>query len=424
MPNYSTGKRKKRKKPKPAATRKKRPSHITRDRRILLSWAVRGSPVDYAKFREYALQARKSLPVWIDGVAFDRLLHTDRGQMVQALQEAEVHADPDADSGFFVDALNWLLDWVPPVFNWGTKIWQQSMQPYKGDSENSVDRTYASLVGATYDTTMPYVLDHYKRQPEFDSEYIAVWDSPDGHRLIAIRGTKMSLGDLAQDARIALTGTVGDEVSRELLRILAATPKEVVVDLAAHSLGTSLALKAYDVDPRIYNAVHETYLYNPAYSPFVGSAMVARYEADENVRFFVNTGDLVSIGGLGAKGPVNAVYHHDGTHSLSQWQWPTGHTGKTYYEPPPDRVHVHPLPMTLTKRMPGAKDLTGGRASLVPPGFSPHEILMNTIVTGSSVNEDVAGRPASGAEQPDADSTEHIELDFGHEDFESIISTL
>lgn len=415
MPNYSTGKRKKKVKavPTPATTRKKRPSHITRDRRILLSWAVRGSPVDYAKFREYALQARRSLPVWIDGTAYDRLLHTDRAQMVEALQEAELHADPDAKTSWYVDALNWLLDWVPPVFNWGTKIWQQSMQPYRGDNENAVDRTYASLVGATYDTAMPYVLDHYKRQAEFDSEYVAVWDSPDGHRLIAVRGTKFShLKDVGQDVRIALTGGVGDAVSAELLRILAATPKDVVVDLAAHSLGTSLALKAYDTDPRIYNAIHETYLYNPAYSPFVGSALVARYEADANVRFFVNTGDIVSIGGLGAKGPVNAVYHHNGSHKLSQWQWPQGSSGTTYYEPVPDRVHVHPAPMTVRRQLPGATD------------FSPEQILANTIVESSSVKEEDVKRPEGSVLQLGAEDTEHIEVDFGNEDFESVLATL
>jgi hypothetical protein len=421
MPNYSTGKRKKKRKPKqtPATTRNKRPPHITRDRRILLHWAARGSPIDYAKLREYALEARKHLPVSIDGVAFDKLLHADRGLMVEALQDAEAHADPDADSGFFVDALNWLLDWVPPPFNWGTKIWQQSMQPYKGDNENAVDRTYASLVGATYDTTMPHVLDHYKRQAQFDSEYIAVWDSPDGHRLIAVRGTKLShLKDLGQDVRIALTGGVGDELSSELLRILAATPKDVTVDLAAHSLGTSLALKAYDMDPRIYNAIHETYLYNPAYSPFVGSAMIARYEADENVRFFVNTGDLVSIGGLGAEGPVNAVYHHDGKHSLSQWQWPEEH-GKTYYEPPPDRVHVHPQPMTVTKRGTGLHIPKDAGPDYVIP---PQDFWANTIVP--SVNGQDAEHPEGGAAPPDGDLAEHVEVDFGHEDFESILATL
>ena len=38
--------------------------------------------------------------------------------------------------------------------------------------------TYASLVGATYDTAMPYVLDHYKRQDQFDGEYVAVNSAP------------------------------------------------------------------------------------------------------------------------------------------------------------------------------------------------------------------------------------------------------
>lgn len=397
MPNYKTGKRKKKsKRAKTAETTrmKKRPSHITSDRRILLSWAVRGTPVEFAKFRDYALKARRSLPVWIDGVAYDKLLHTDRGKMITDLQDAEVHADPDASASAFVDALNWLLDWVPPVFNFGTKIWQQSMSPYQGDSENAVDRTYAGLVGATYDGTRPYVVDHYKRQDQFDGEYIAVWDSPDGHRLIAVRGTKWShLNDVGQDLRIAFTGSVGDAVSGEILRVLAATGKDVVVDLAAHSLGTSLALKAYDTDPRLYNRIHETYLYNPAYSPLVGSAMIARYEADDNVRFFVNTGDLVSIGGLGLNGPVNAVYHHDGSHNLSQWQWPKGHTGNVYYNPPPDRVHPTKQIVPLKKQQEEEEDET---------------------------DPDDPGDLAGAGVQDAGD----VQVDFGNEGFEQIIASL
>jgi len=37
-------------------------------------------------------------------------------------------------------------------------------------------------------------------------------------------------------------------IGKELLQILAATPESMVVDLAAHSLGTSLALQAYSMD--------------------------------------------------------------------------------------------------------------------------------------------------------------------------------
>ncbi len=115
---------------------------------------------------------------------------------------------------------------------------------------------------------------------------------------------------------------------------------------------------------------------------------------------------------VGAKGPVNAVYHHNGSHKLSQWQWPQGSTRKTYYEPPPDRVHVHPAPMTVRRQLPGATD------------FSPEQILANTIVESTSVKEEDVKRPEGSVLQLGAEDTEHIEVDFGHEDFESVLATL
>ena len=224
---------------------------------------------------------------------------------------------------------------------------QSAIKAHKGDSLNEVDEQYARLVGATYEDERPFVLDHWKRQAQFDSDYVSVWDNPDGHRVITVRGTKGTVADIAEDVLIGITGSPLDLIGTDLLQILAATPESVVTDLASHSLGTSLALKAYSDYNRIYDRIHETYMYNPAYSPFLRGVTDA-YERDANVRYFVNLNDMVSMGSLGHRAPRNAVFRSEGGpmsgHQLAQWQGSGVHSPQ-YHSPPESRVHAHKLVM-------------------------------------------------------------------------------
>ena len=316
---------------------------LPRDPAKLFRWAARGTVKDYERLRQLARKARHNLPAHIDGVAFEKLMHVDRLTMIEQIQAAEEH---DISAGWFLDAVNWLFDKIP-LGNW---IWpvsaaQSAINTQKGDGLNEVDEQYARLVGATYGTVSerPYVIDHWKRQVQFDSSYVSVWDNPDGHRLIAVRGTQ-GTEDIGQDLLVGLTGTSGDLIRDDLLQILAATKPGVVIDLAAHSLGTSLALQAYGGTPPIYNAIHETYLYNPAYSPIVRGSADA-YERDANIRYFINTLDPVSMGGLGHQAPSNVVFRSQGdpvsAHKLAQWQGSSSYQAPIYHAPPETRVQAH-----------------------------------------------------------------------------------
>ena len=312
------------------------------DARKLLRWAGRGSVKDYSRLAEAAKRMRNSLPEYIDGVAFEKLTHIDRLLMIEEIQANEQH---DIGAGGFLDGLAWLLDKIP----WGNWLWplsaaQSSIKAEKGDGLNEVDEQYARLVGATYGSVenRPFVLDHWRRQAQFDSSYISVWDNVDGHRVICIRGTQ-GAADLAQDALIGLIGTSTNAVGQEMLSILAATPESVVVDLAAHSLGTSLALASYGGSKRSYDRIHESYLYNPAYSPLVRGTADA-YESDSSVRYFINLNDLVSMGSFGHQAPSNVVFRSEGSgvtaHKLAQWQGSGVHTAQ-YHAPPETKVHAH-----------------------------------------------------------------------------------
>ena len=84
----------------------------------------------------------------IDQDAFARLEKIDRLTMIDEIQAHEQH---DVSAGFFLDAANGLLDWVP----WGNWVWpvsaaQSTINAQKGDSLNEVDEQYSRLVGATY----------------------------------------------------------------------------------------------------------------------------------------------------------------------------------------------------------------------------------------------------------------------------------
>jgi len=339
MPSYST-----RRTNKVAKKRvRKYPKRLPRDVTKRLRWAARGTHKDYEKLRQLAKKARASLPSHVDAAAFEKLVHVDRLEMIEQIQAAEEH---NVSAGWFLDAVNWLFDKVP----FGNWIWpisaaQSSINSLKGDGLNQVDEQYARLVGATYGPVdeRPYVIDHWKRQVQFDSSYISVFDNPDGHRVICVRGTQGTGQDIGEDILVGITGRSTNVIGNELLQILAATPNNMVVDLAAHSLGTSLALQSYE-DKLIYNAVHETYLYSPAYSPFLRGATDA-YERDENVRYFINTRDAVSMGGMGHRAPANVVFRSSGNpvtaHKLAQWQGSSAYQDPIYHAPPETRVHAH-----------------------------------------------------------------------------------
>ena len=377
---------------------------LPRDPAKLFRWAARGTVKDYERLRQLARKARHNLPAHIDGVAFEKLMHVDRLTMIEQIQAAEEH---NVSAGWFLDAINWLFDKVP-LGNW---IWpvsaaQSAINAQKGDGLNEVDEQYARLVGATYGKVeeRPFVIDHWKRQVQFDSSYVSVWDNPDGHRLIAVRGTQGTGQDIGEDILVGITGRSTNVIGAELLQILAATPESTVVDLAAHSLGTSLALQAYG-NKLIYNAIHETYLYNPAYSPFLRGSTDA-FERDANVRYFINTRDAISMGGLGHAAPANSVYRSSGNpvsaHKLAQWQGSSAYQDPIYHAPPETKLHAHKVVF------PGATDL------------SPEQILANTIVTGSSTKDEPAepGGPDAGGAALGAGGAETAgAFDFGDVDF-------
>ena len=273
---------------------------VPRDKRHLMHWAVRGNHDDYARFRKHIGKIADRAPSYVSQDAMAALKQTDRRQMLAALGK-----EPFGGS-WFTDGLSWAIDQVPndPEWDWAKGLGQAALKPFRGSDLNEQDEMYARLVDESYDRENETIGD-WKRQPEFDSNYISVFDNADGHRFIGVRGTQMNLQDLAQDLKIMQDGAPQDLISEELRRVLDHTDPGTIVDTGAHSLGTSLLTQAFETDDSLQDRIRQSYLFNPAMSPFAEN-VTSKYEADDRVRYFIDLMDPVSVGGIGDRGPATS----------------------------------------------------------------------------------------------------------------------
>ena len=327
MPKYTTRKK--------AAQKRQRTTigkSISKDKRILKRWAAQGSTADYAKLRRYATKYGAKAPDYVSKEALEQLATTDRRRMVESL-----HNDGGAvqANNEFIDALAWVAH-VMPSWPWSTDLYKSSMQGFKGDSVTEQDEDYAKLLSATYAENRPEVMEHWQRLPQYDSEYVSLWINQDGHAYIAVRGTKLTSGkDLLQDAEILVSGTVPgqSEIVPQIQRILRDLSPDVTVDAGAHSLGTTLLLKAYEQEPSIKRRIRQSFIYNPASSPLTNmlpnflnaKSSTEDFIDDKTVRYFINLADPVSAGFMGDNNIANVVYRTGSalspmtSHSIESW---------------------------------------------------------------------------------------------------------
>jgi len=235
------------------------------------------------------------------------------------------------------------------------------IKPISGLPEDLRSKIYSYLLQVTYKghqskikkmiAVNPYVQPQlsYKRVTEFDSSYISVWDGPDPTnlskplRVIAVRGTQVrwrhpvrSYADVYEDVKVYAKGFPDDLIHGQMAAIMKATPKDLTIDVCAHSLGTSLVLETYMKTLSVEDRTRRTYLFNPIYTPFHHSGKMSEisrlFEDNMDCRWFLNTGDIVSVEGqdkmLGGRWPKNVTLnigrqppflHINRNHSITQW---------------------------------------------------------------------------------------------------------
>ena len=132
-----------------------------------------------------------------------------------------IHNEPWG-GGWFSDGLAWSIDQVPSGWGWDwvKGLGQAALKPFRGDSLDETDQQYARLVNEAYKEERDTQFEHWQHVSEFDSDYVSVYDNEDGHRFVAVRGTKVNLKDLAQDVKITMQGQPDNLIGDELRRIL------------------------------------------------------------------------------------------------------------------------------------------------------------------------------------------------------------
>ena len=229
MPRYNSRKKKAAKR-----ERKRVRAAVPRDKRHLSHWAVRGTHDDYAKFRKHVADVQHRAPSYLEPGAMQELGIATRRSMLE-----NIHKEPWG-GGWFTDGLSWLIDQVPDSWgwDWAKSIGQAALKPFRGDTMDETDQQYARLVDEAYKEERDPQFEHWQHMPEYDSNYVTVYDNEDGHRFIAVRGTKMNLKDVAQDWKVTTSGTPDNLIGTELRKILNDTAPEKVAptvwELALH----------------------------------------------------------------------------------------------------------------------------------------------------------------------------------------------
>ena len=165
---------------------------IPRDRRHLLQWAVDGTDANYETLRKHAAGLLDQVPSYIDKDAVAAIASGASRETVAK----EIITEKQKKGNWFTDSLAWLFDQIPDDWEleWFKNLGEAALKPYRGTTMTEEDEIYAQLVNQSYSDNKPEEVGDWSRVPEFDSEYVNVWDNVDGHRFIGVRGTELRGG--------------------------------------------------------------------------------------------------------------------------------------------------------------------------------------------------------------------------------------
>ena len=158
---------------------------VSRDRRRMLHWAARGTHADYDKLRKHAKKVVDRTPSYVDAAHVQDI--ADKG--------SRRHLAERVHDSSFLDSLAWLIDQVPGgSWNWIKQAAQGALKPFRGDDINEQDEVYALLLDQAYKDDPKDHMGQWVRVPELGSDYVQVFDSPDQHRYVAVRGRQRPQG--------------------------------------------------------------------------------------------------------------------------------------------------------------------------------------------------------------------------------------
>ena len=110
--------------------------------------------------------------------------------------------------------------------------------------------------------------------------------------------------------------------------------------------------------------------------------VAAVHERDENVRYFINVRDAVTMGSLGHRAPANAVFRSSGdplsAHKIAQWQGSSAYQDPIYHAPPETRVHAHKQVYPVKSRDSMVKEDVEPVAARSESVGAPHDVQPST----------------------------------------------
>jgi hypothetical protein len=231
---------------------------------------------------------------------------------------------------------------VEPFIKPFKKIWNiASHVTYPLFHSTSISE-HSSLVASAIKQS--YILDETKRadfvgdlvrDQELSSKFIDVW--VDEHReppyaLITVRGSKKPEDFLIDDLAILGTGRSRNLIQGELSRAVNKYADAGTVEVASHSLGTTLVAEAIQGDPSLNDKIDRIDFYNPATTPLT-HAVVSDFVNDPKSHWYMCMTDMVGWGEFAESTPKNLIMlgpklNPIAAHGLEQWVKDEPETGQ------------------------------------------------------------------------------------------------
>jgi hypothetical protein len=269
--------------------------------------------------------------------AFNDIANNDRRAVMMALhlEHKAVRRGHDIGGGLF-DAIGEvgkkIWNGVKEVFRpikAGWNIASNLTHPlFHGNAISDHTRLVASAINQSYvldETQRADYVGDLVRDQSLSSEFIDVWNDP--HReppytLITVRGSATTQDFAVDDTQILASGNIqSNRIGPELARILNKY-EDTHVEIAGHSLGTTLIAKALS-ENGLEGKIDQIDFFNPASTP-LHSSIVNEFGGDPKSHFYMNMSDLVSFGQLMDDTPVNLTMNGPklsplDAHSITQW---------------------------------------------------------------------------------------------------------
>ena len=291
------------------------------------------SDEQWSQFQEFARTAKHES---VHPLAFqDIAQHAPHQVLCGVHGEIKAKGDGELLGGGLMDGINFIGKRIRDVISPFKKIWNVASNiRYGFTHETNISdhtRALADMIHESYadESDRADSVGDFKRVGEYTGDFIDVWRNETTHpphTVVTVRGSKNAQDYLDDDMRIAFTGKAENRIGADLRRVCKQFGNNGDIEVAAHSLGTTLLAEALKNDQYVDENIDKLAFFNPASSPIVKS-VVNEEAQDDRSTFYLNMGDVAGWGTMLDEQPKNLVMNKPtmnpiANHSLDQWRTP------------------------------------------------------------------------------------------------------